>query len=95
VARTRYSSITSGGISVTSAAKMSQQSSNEVVPARNSHSTHHCGRTILYEIFERIENMVISAVLFIGVVLATGAAIVKAYEWHQDMLYGPYLKPMD
>lgn len=39
--------------------------------------------------------MVIATVLFIAVVLATGAAIVKAYEWHQDVLYGPYLKPMD
>jgi len=77
------------------AAKMSQRSSNDVVPARNSHSINHCGRTILYEVFGRIENMVISAVLFIGFVLATGAVIVKAYEWHQDVLYGPYLKPLD
>jgi len=43
----------------------------------------------------RIENMVISAVLFIGFVLATGAVVVKAYEWLQDVLYGPYLKPLD
>jgi len=33
--------------------------------------------------------MVISAVLFIGFVLATGAVVVKAYEWLQDVLYGP------
>jgi hypothetical protein len=39
--------------------------------------------------------MVISAVLFIGFVLATGAVIVKAYEWQQDVLYGPYLRPLD
>ena len=77
------------------AAKMSHPSSNDVAPARNSHSINHCGRTILYEIFGGNENMVISAVLFIGVVLATGAVIVKAYEWHQDVLYGPYLKPLD
>lgn len=51
---------------------------------------------MLYPFFrKRIENMVIATVLFIAVVLATGAAIVKAYEWHQDVLYGPYLKPMD
>jgi hypothetical protein len=39
--------------------------------------------------------MVISAILFIGFVLAAGAAIVTAYERYQDVLYGPYLKPMD
>ena len=43
----------------------------------------------------RIESMVIGAVLFIGFVLAAGAAIVTAYERYQDVLYGPYLKPMD
>ena len=43
----------------------------------------------------RIENMVIEAVLFITFVVATGAAIVKAYEWHQDVLYGPFLKRAD
>ena len=77
------------------AAKMSQQFSNDVVPARNSHSIHHCGRPILYEIFGRIENMIISAFLFIGFVLVASAAIVTAYERYQDVLYGPYLKPMD
>jgi len=65
----------------------------EIVSARNSHSIHHCGRTIVYAIFERIENMVIGTVLFVAFVVATGAAIVKAFEWHQDVLYGPYLKP--
>jgi hypothetical protein len=77
------------------AAKMSQQSAMMSFRPRNSHSIHHCGRTILYEIFGRIENMIISAVLFIGVVLAAGAAIVTAYERYQDVLYGPYLKPID
>jgi hypothetical protein len=43
----------------------------------------------------RIENMVIETVLFITFAVATGAAIVKAYEWHQDVLYGPYLKRVD
>jgi len=73
---------------------MSQPSSNDVAPALNSHSINHRGRTILYEVLGGT-NMVISAVLFIGFVLATGAVVVKAYEWYQDVLYGPYLKPLD
>jgi hypothetical protein len=43
----------------------------------------------------RIENMVIAMVLFVAFAVATGATIVKAYEWHQDVLYGPYLKRID
>jgi len=39
--------------------------------------------------------MVIEAVLIIAFVVATGAAIVKACEWHQAVLYGPYLKRVD
>jgi hypothetical protein len=39
--------------------------------------------------------VVIETVLFIAFVVATGAVIVKAYEWHQDVLYGPYLKRDD
>jgi hypothetical protein len=39
--------------------------------------------------------MIIATVLFIASVVATGVAIVKAYEWHQDVLYGPYLKRID
>jgi hypothetical protein len=69
---------------------------NDIVSARNSHSISHCGRSILYSfLFGRIENMVIATVLFIAFVVATGAAIVKAYEWHQDVLHGPYLKRID
>jgi hypothetical protein len=44
---------------------------------------------------EGIENMVIESVLFIAFVVIVGAAIVKAYEWHQDVLYGPYMKRVD
>ena len=44
---------------------------------------------------ERIENMVIESVLFIAFVAIVAAAIVKAYEWHQDVLYGPYMKRVD
>ena len=36
--------------------------------------------------------VVVGTALFIAFIVATGAAIVKAYEWHQDVLYGPYLK---
>jgi hypothetical protein len=36
--------------------------------------------------------MVIEMVLFIAFVVIVGAGIVKAYEWHQDVLYGPYMK---
>ena len=39
--------------------------------------------------------MVIETVLFITFVAVAGAAIVKAYEWRQDVLYGPYLKRVD
>ena len=44
---------------------------------------------------ERIENMVIATLLFLAFIVATGAGVVKAYEWHQDVLYGPYLKRID
>ena len=39
--------------------------------------------------------MVIATVLFVAFVIAIGVTIVKAYEWHQDVLYGPYLKRID
>ena len=39
--------------------------------------------------------MVIETVLFITFVAIVGTAIVKAYEWRQDVLYGPYLKRVD
>jgi hypothetical protein len=42
--------------------------------------------------------MVIETVLFITFitfVAIVGAAIVKAYEWRQDVLYGPYMKRVD
>jgi hypothetical protein len=55
----------------------------------------HCGRPILYGWAEGIEKMVIETVLFIAFAVIVGAAIVKAYEWHQDVLYGPYKKRID
>jgi hypothetical protein len=42
-----------------------------------------------------LEIMVIEMVLFIAFVVIVGAAIVKAYEWHHDVLYGPYMKRVD
>jgi hypothetical protein len=47
------------------------------------------GRSSMDRMADGIEHMVIETVLFIAFV---GAAIVKAYEWHQDVLYGPYMK---
>ena len=39
--------------------------------------------------------MVIETILFLAFVIAISAAIVKVYEWRQDVLYGPYLKRSD
>jgi hypothetical protein len=39
----------------------------------------------------REQTMVIETILFLAFVTATGVAIVKVYEWRQDVLYGPYL----
>jgi hypothetical protein len=75
---------------------MSQRALIISLQAKTLHFIDHCGRSILYGAYcGRIENMVIETVLFIAFVVATGAAIVKAYEWHQDVLYGPFLKRVD
>jgi hypothetical protein len=58
----------------------------------NPDSGDQCGCTTLYEFLQRIEDMVFGTVLFVAFVVATGTAIVKAFEWHQELLYGPYLK---
>jgi hypothetical protein len=39
--------------------------------------------------------MVIETLLFLVFVVAVGSAIVKLYEWRQDVLYGPYIRPTD
>ena len=39
--------------------------------------------------------MIIETILFLAFVVAATAAIVKVYEWRQDVLYGPYLKRSD
>jgi hypothetical protein len=38
-----------------------------------------------------IERMIFEAALFFVLILATTVPIVKAYEWLQDFLYGPYI----
>ena len=53
------------------------------------------GQSSMDLVAARIENMVIETVLSIAFFVAGGAVIVKAYEWHQDVLYGPYLKRVD
>jgi len=48
---------------------------------------------ILYR--KGLEIMVIETVLFLAFVVIVGAAIVKAYEWYEDVLNGPYMKRVD
>jgi hypothetical protein len=57
--------------------------------------TSVAGRSSMDLIAEGIENMVIEIVLSIAFLAIVGAAIVKAYEWYQDVLYGPYMKRVD
>ena len=37
----------------------------------------------------------IDLVVFVALGIVAGAAVVKLYEWRQDVLYGPYLKRDD
>jgi hypothetical protein len=53
------------------------------------------GQSSMDLVAARIENMVIETVLSIAFFVAGGAIIVKAYEWRQDVLYGPYMKRAD
>ena len=39
--------------------------------------------------------MMIEWALFVAVVALIGGAIVKVYEWRQDVLNGPYIRPAD
>ena len=50
------------------------------------------GRSSIDRMAEGIEHMVIETVLFIAFVVIAWAAVVKAYEWHHDVLYGPCIK---
>ena len=42
-----------------------------------------------------IRKMIIETILFLVFVTAVGTAIVKVFEWRQDVLYGPYIRPTD
>jgi hypothetical protein len=53
------------------------------------------GRSSMDLTAEGIENMVIEMVLSVAFLAIVGAAIAKAYEWYQDVLYGPYMKRVD
>jgi len=67
-----------------------------IASGENPDFIDHCGRSIVYgSCGGGIESMVIETVLFIAFAVAAGAVIVKAYEWHQDVLYGPYMKRAD
>jgi len=50
------------------------------------------GRSSMDRMAQGIEHMVIETLLFITLVVVVGAAVVKAYEWRHDVLYGPYIK---
>ena len=39
--------------------------------------------------------MVVELAVFLAIVAVMGGAIVKLYEWRQDVLYGPYLRRDD
>ena len=51
-------------------------------------------RSSMDRMTEGIEPMVIETLLFVLFVVIVGAAVVKAYEWHQDVLDGPYMKAL-
>jgi hypothetical protein len=69
---------------------------NSFASRRSPDFIDHCGWSILYGSYGGwFEHMVIETVFFIAFVVfvvIVWAAIVKAYEWHQDVLYGPYMK---
>jgi hypothetical protein len=39
--------------------------------------------------------MIVELALFIAVVVVVGAAVVRVYEWRQDVLYGRYIRQRD
>jgi hypothetical protein len=45
----------------------------------------------MIRIFARIKRMFIEITVFVAFVVAISAAVVKIYEWRQDVLYGPYI----
>ena len=68
-------------------------SDNSFASRRSPDFIDHCGRSILYGSYGgRYEPVVIETLLFIASVVVVGAALVKAYEWYHDVLYGPYMQ---
>jgi hypothetical protein len=53
------------------------------------------GRSSMDRMAEGTEHMVIETLLFIAFVVIVGAVVVKAYERHHDVLYGPYIRRVD
>jgi hypothetical protein len=53
------------------------------------------GRSSIYLKAEGSKTMLLETVLFIAFAVSVGAAIVKAFERSQDVLYGPYMKRVD
>ena len=39
--------------------------------------------------------MVIETIVVVAFVFAIGAIVVRIFEWRQDVLYGPYIRPFD
>lgn len=39
--------------------------------------------------------MIVETILFLTGVVAAAAFFVKVYEWRQDVLYGPYIRPQE
>jgi hypothetical protein len=39
--------------------------------------------------------MIVELALFLAVVVVVGAAVVRVYEWRQDVLYGRYIRRRD
>ena len=71
---------------------MSHRPTKVSLQAKSPEFNDHCGRLILYASLRKVEHMLIETVLLVAFGVIVGVAIVKAYEWHQDVLYGPYLK---
>jgi hypothetical protein len=54
---------------------------------------HRWHRRLMFRSYTAGIEMIIEILIFFAFVVAVGAAIVKAYEWRQDALYGPYIFP--
>jgi hypothetical protein len=71
---------------------MSHRPNKGFASRRSADFIDHCGRSSSMDrMAEGAEHMVIETLLFIAFVVV-GAAVVKAYEWYHDVLYGPYMQ---